>query len=154
MNTATEQQIARETGWVLASEHISGLGDEAIDEMCSEDYGWVEGEQFRRIGGAVYVNPEACRKFNIEAGNPDKLGMHKKKTALYRHYNDQGELLYVGISLNPIRRVQQHENSAWWDEITRIEIERYENRRLALEAETAAIASEKPVHNVHQNVAE
>lgn len=70
-------------------------------------------------------------------------------TQLYRHYDKDGLLLYVGISSNFFAR--PHKNSKWFYRIATITIEHYETRNLALEAETAAIVAEKPVFNLHSN---
>ena len=67
---------------------------------------------------------------------------------LYRHFDKDGRLLYVGISLNSVSRLSQHKNvSRWYDQIVRIEIERFPSRKEALEAEAKAINEENPVHN-------
>ena len=71
------------------------------------------------------------------------------KTALYRHYNKDGDLLYVGISSKHLQRLAQHSNHAhWYDEITRIEIEHFEFKCDAVRAETKAIRTESPAHNI------
>lgn len=77
-------------------------------------------------------------------------------TSLYRYFNNAGELLYVGISINAIYRLGQHkENAEWFGFIDRIEIEKFENLKLALEAEKTAIQGEKPLYNIaHQGAAE
>lgn len=68
--------------------------------------------------------------------------------ALYRHYDVDGDLLYVGISVKPLSRSTTHVNgSPWADEITRIEIERYKDRETAEKAEVCAIHNERPRHN-------
>ena len=72
-----------------------------------------------------------------------------KRTALYRHFSASGDLLYVGISLNPPKRFSQHsERSMWWDLTTRVDIEWFDSRREALAAERAAIKTENPAFNV------
>lgn len=72
------------------------------------------------------------------------------KTSLYRHYNSSDELLYVGISLSALQRLGQHaEHSAWFGSISRVTIEHYETRQLALDAEREAVIRERPLHNVH-----
>lgn len=75
---------------------------------------------------------------------------------LYRHYDEKGTLLYVGISLNTIKRLAAHRTaSAWFDEISRIEIERFPTRMEAMMAERAAIRNENPVYNIaHRELAE
>jgi len=73
----------------------------------------------------------------------------KSPTELYRHYDEAGELLYVGISLSTIYRLAQHKhNSKWFSKIATIKISRYPTREAALKAERSAIKSEKPKHNV------
>lgn len=74
--------------------------------------------------------------------------------ALYRFYNSDDELLYIGITLNPSERFKQHKGEKpWWTEVARIEIQTYESRQAVTDAEQAAIRSERPKYNVvHNNV--
>ena len=73
-------------------------------------------------------------------------------TNLYRHYDKDNTLLYIGISLNSIARLNQHkEHSDWFKDITVVKIETFYTRDAALEAERTAIIVEKPLHNVHHN---
>ena len=68
---------------------------------------------------------------------------------LYRHFDEWGDLLYVGISLSPIARLRQHRRSAhWMEEIVRVEIEWHPSRREALAREREAIEREDPKHNI------
>jgi len=75
-------------------------------------------------------------------------------TSLYRYFNNAGELLYVGISINAVYRLGQHKETApWFEFIDRIEIEKFESFKLALAAEKIAIQAEKPLHNIaHQGM--
>ncbi len=69
-------------------------------------------------------------------------------TKLYRHFDMQGRLLYVGISLSAIQRLGQHQKeSRWFDSITRVEIETFRTRDEAMVAEAKAIATEHPLYN-------
>ncbi len=71
------------------------------------------------------------------------------KTALYRHKDSAGVLLYVGISLNPFSRAKQHgRHSSWMAQVTNIKIEWFESRSIALDAEKNAIYKETPKHNI------
>jgi hypothetical protein len=71
------------------------------------------------------------------------------KTALYRHYDAQGALLYVGASVNPYGRFSQHKcKSKWAYDVRRIEIEWFSCRSEAQDAEKAAIKSERPKYNL------
>jgi len=68
---------------------------------------------------------------------------------LYRHFDKDNNLLYVGVSLNALNRLAQHKQHAhWFNQINRVEIESFETRKEALEAEREAIYSEKPKHNL------
>ncbi len=70
-------------------------------------------------------------------------------TALYRHYDSDGVLLYIGITSSMRRRLREHEgNSDWYERISRITIERYESRDAALLAEKDAICREGPLYNI------
>ncbi len=71
------------------------------------------------------------------------------KTALYRHFDKDGNLLYVGVSLNAIERTISHrDKSHWYQDIARIEIEWLHSRSAAYYAEKKAIQSEHPRHNI------
>jgi hypothetical protein len=70
-------------------------------------------------------------------------------TCLYRHFDDSGRLLYVGISIGVLQRLSGHKSTShWFDKITRIEIERFPNREYAEAAELDAIWTENPLYNV------
>lgn len=75
------------------------------------------------------------------------------KTALYRHYDANGCLLYIGIARRVVQRTADHEKSSGWAEaIARIDVEWHSSREAALKAEAVAIAEEKPKHNrVHNS---
>jgi hypothetical protein len=70
------------------------------------------------------------------------------KTALYRHFNANGALLYVGISLNAVSRQFQHKHkSHWYYDIARIELQWFDTKHEAERAEWMAIHNENPLHN-------
>lgn len=73
-------------------------------------------------------------------------------TALYRLHADDGALLYVGVSAEPLTRWKQHAGEKpWWPSVARFSLNWFRTRQEALAAETAAIRSEKPKHNVAHN---
>ena len=73
----------------------------------------------------------------------------ERSTHLYRHYNSQGKLLYIGVSLSAVARLSQHEmHSHWFTDIARVEVETYGTRKDALEAEAKAIKEERPAFNI------
>ena len=74
------------------------------------------------------------------------------KTALYRQFDKENQLLYVGISMNYANRTKEHyRGSAWFLDVTHIDLEWFDTREDALTAEYNAIKSERPkcnkVHN-------
>lgn len=70
------------------------------------------------------------------------------RAALYRHFDASGSLLYVGVTRDPISRTNTHATkAAWYESITRIEIEWFGDRETACAAEAAAIQAERPIHN-------
>lgn len=75
------------------------------------------------------------------------------RTALYRHYDKDGKLLYVGISLSAAHRFSEHLNSSEWAASTgNMTVEWYETRKAAEEAERTAILSEKPIYNISKRL--
>jgi len=73
-------------------------------------------------------------------------------TQLYRHFDAQGRLLYVGISLSAVARLTQHRNSSdWYSQISRVEIQKFDTRLEAEGAEWEAIQKENPIHNIIGN---
>lgn len=76
------------------------------------------------------------------------------ETKLYRHFDATGQLLYVGISLSAIHRLQQHKRTAHWaSQIANVTIEPHPTRAAALAAEREAIRQENPAHNVQRHAA-
>ena len=68
--------------------------------------------------------------------------------SVYRHYNAEGTLLYVGCSINPFMRLRSHEiGLVWAADIVRVEIERFPSSDAALDAECLAIRNEGPRFN-------
>jgi predicted GIY-YIG superfamily endonuclease len=67
---------------------------------------------------------------------------------LYRHYDKDGNLLYVGISWTILQRLRQHEKgSFWFKEVDSIKLEKYSSREASLAAERKAILAERPRYN-------
>ncbi len=85
--------------------------------------------------------------YAAESGSPS-TNVGTDQTELYRHYDSDGDLLYVGVSLSTVQRLMHHRGvSKWFDQIARIDIERFATRGEALDAERRAIRDESPIYN-------
>ena len=70
-------------------------------------------------------------------------------TALYRFYDQDDTLLYVGVSSNPAGRWVTHAaEKQWWPQVVRKTVVIYGSRIEAEIAEGIAIRSETPLHNI------
>jgi len=68
---------------------------------------------------------------------------------VYRLYNDDGYLVYVGISADTRLRFQQHRRkSAFWQQVTYATVISYDSRWVAEAVEAYAIANEGPIFNI------
>ena len=71
---------------------------------------------------------------------------------LYRFYSATGQLLYVGITMNPPRRFKGHSgDKEWWHLVSGITVETYSSRGELEAAERRAIQVERPKYNVIHN---
>lgn len=78
--------------------------------------------------------------------------IHDSEHALYRFFDDQGSLLYVGLTVNlPTRLRDHHRGKAWWQSVARMTVQRYPTRAEVVFAERLAIIAEKPLHNVRHS---
>jgi hypothetical protein len=69
-------------------------------------------------------------------------------TELYRFFDIDRRLLYIGVSLSAVLRLRGHvHKSPWFDQVAYITIERYETRLMALAAEKSAVRAERPRYN-------
>jgi hypothetical protein len=72
-----------------------------------------------------------------------------ERTALYRCYDREGTLLYIGVAKHFGLRWSRHKAKApWWDQVHRQTVEWCDSRPEALAAEAAAIFTEQPKYNV------
>jgi hypothetical protein len=69
--------------------------------------------------------------------------------ALYRFFDADENLLYIGITMNPAQRWRAHaHDKQWWHEVADIRIEKQSSRAAALTAEAVAIREECPRYNI------
>lgn len=70
-------------------------------------------------------------------------------TALYRLFDANGVLLYIGVTRNlPVRFAKHEAEKSWWPDVARKTAILYGSRPDAFAAETAAIDAEAPLHNI------
>jgi hypothetical protein len=68
---------------------------------------------------------------------------------LYRFFDGQGALLYIGLTCGFRTRMAAHRRQKdWWVHVARIELERFPDKASVVAAELAAIKHEKPRYNI------
>lgn len=68
--------------------------------------------------------------------------------AVYRHLDADGDLLYVGVTNNPKRRIAEHKcRAVWADQFETVAVKWYKTRDEAIAVEAATIAEEGPTFN-------
>lgn len=73
-------------------------------------------------------------------------------TTLYRLFDKDDALLYVGIARTWQSRMLQHAaDKDWWHDVARIDVIAHPTRDAALEAERLTIMTEGPRHNIMHN---
>ena len=69
---------------------------------------------------------------------------------VYRLFDQQGRLIYVGCSYNPETRISQHRQTMWWaNQIRRVKLTVHPNKKAGHAAEQEAIREVKPRWNVN-----
>ena len=75
-----------------------------------------------------------------------------KPTTIYRLYNAEGQLLYVGITGLGMARLKEHsKKQPWWTEVASASFEHCGDRESALRGEESLIKTLKPKYNVVHN---
>lgn len=100
------------------------------------------------------VDPGTGERLLREVGRASGAGRKSKRTALYRHFDAEGVLIYVGITDSMPKRTDQHRrNSAWFQFVADTTTEMFDTRTAASNAEREAIKTEGPVFNDTHNKA-
>lgn len=76
-----------------------------------------------------------------------RASVRSDQTDVYRFYSSDGYLLYVGLSCSTAARMSQHRQSAFWQQVSKIEIEHFPNRDAASARERELIALAGPLYN-------
>lgn len=99
-----------------------------------------------------------CDRFKTKAGLTlfedfqARLRDEKCKYFLYRQFDRDDNLLYVGMSMNVFKRTKGHQSSSYWfNSVKKITIEGFITKEDALIAEKKAIILERPRFNVMNN---
>lgn len=71
-----------------------------------------------------------------------------RPAAVYRLWDAEGRLLYVGSAYDPEERAKAHRRTEWGPLVARRTDEWHPSREAAYDAEALAIAAEGPAHNV------
>ena len=70
------------------------------------------------------------------------------ETTVYRYFNSEGRLLYVGVTKNQFARLESHrEIQEWWPEVYSATFEHFPSRQEALTYEDYVIGAEFPKYN-------
>ena len=73
---------------------------------------------------------------------------NRNQQILYRFFDSEENLVYVGITNDWKHRFHDHERQArWWSEVAKVTFERYEDRESVSAAEIKAIKTEQPKYN-------
>jgi hypothetical protein len=91
--------------------------------------------------------------------DPERPGAWKEigpaplgKTFVYRFFDCDGQLLYVGITWNPWVRWREHRaKREWWSRVDRYDLHVCQDERDARTWETWCIRTLHPICNKHQN---
>lgn len=79
---------------------------------------------------------------------PTREPIPEPRVALYRHFDEDGVLLYVGVTNNLDSRTRSHTRHSQWSIFAaRSEAEFFDTRAEALAAERRAIKEEQPLFN-------
>jgi excinuclease UvrABC nuclease subunit len=68
-------------------------------------------------------------------------------TTLYRFYDADERLLYVGIAGSVTNRWESHRRSFWWCDASTVKLQHFATRKEALAAEKTAIRDDSPLIN-------
>lgn len=80
--------------------------------------------------------------------HPGTQSAGSSETAVYRLFDANGRLLYVGIGRNPMGRWAAHAELSWWSTVHRFTVAWFDSRREAADEERRALRSESPAHNI------
>jgi len=91
-------------------------------------------------------------RYYIPGGLLRGYGCPTPQFVLYRFYDADYELLYIGQTISPRTRFKDHAiTKDWWEDVAKIELVRFNGPIELSQAEIRAIKTEKPKYNVMHN---
>lgn len=109
-------------------------------------YGHLSEPSKRQLAGHLGI--KLLRAENAPPTPTPSIENRVRRCALYRHYDGEGSLLYVGISVDPEARVKQHQaTSPWWEFVATSDVDWHLTEVDAAAAERRAIHEEAPIFN-------
>lgn len=98
--------------------------------------------------GEVYDGYMKTFWYETQKQNAKKQSRLAPIHTLYICYNQQGEMLYVGISLDAGRRLKQHaRDKDWFCEVSTIDVRHFDTRQMLEYAEKQMIQTNSPKYN-------
>lgn len=102
----------------------------------------------KRHGYTLFMRWTEGRDFTVAPVVRAPIDVGAGRTGLYRLFDAADALLYIGISDDLRGRMRAHaQEQPWWPEVDHRTVAWYNDRDEADDAETLAIAAEKPMHN-------
>lgn len=140
---ALQAQLAAPSGWVTVKEYAAQhrVSERTVHRMIAR--GEVE---YRRAGRMIEVlidDSDAVDTPNIDDDRP---------CSVYRYFDENNALIYVGVTVNFSSRDKSHLQNAWRDRADMAVVEWFPTRALALQAEFEAIRNEKPQANASRGI--
>ncbi len=78
-----------------------------------------------------------------------EMKLDQERTYVYRLWDKDKKLLYVGVSNNWAHRINQHKQQKQWScEISSVTVQEFSSRSEAIDAESDAIKLENPKYNI------
>lgn len=141
--------------WWYFKERVCGklLGEfvrhhEAHEQVCREFANWEDRFEHR----AALDKRRRKEERDLQIEKSKRVCGGKRFVSLYRFFDKNDRLLYVGISYSAIARMAQHAQSkSWFGEVARSTIENFGDRQMALREEARVIREEKPHYNITYN---
>ena len=136
--------------------HLASFGDKVYGPEQHLDYrdairtrwSMTQKDATEVTGRVMGLTPEHVRDVYAPKTLSTRYDIADRRTMLYRYFDGEGRLLYVGITMAPRGRHRLHDlRSPHVKYATHISFEWYPDRESARDAELAAIRSEGPVFN-------